>query len=51
MIRRMIKWMFKFGAAIGATVLVAKALEQYRGSPEGVGGESFSFGTDASSIA
>lgn len=46
MIRRVLKWVVKLGAAAGATVLVAKALDQYRGSPAGVGEEGFRFGSD-----
>jgi len=45
-IGRLLKFSVKVGAAIGATVLVAKALDQYRGSPSGVGGEGFRFDSD-----
>jgi uncharacterized protein YbaR (Trm112 family) len=45
-IRRLFKWMVKVGAAVGATVLVAKMLDQYRGSPPGVGDESLRFSAE-----
>ena len=43
MIGRLVKKLVKLGAAVGAVVIAVKALDQFRGSPKGVGDEGFRF--------
>lgn len=42
-----LKRLFKLGALLGAIVALAKGAKRFRGDPEGVGGEGFSFGEEA----
>lgn len=43
MIGSLVRKLVRLGAAVGVAVVVVKALEQYRGRPEGVGTEGFRF--------
>ncbi|MFN2114912.1 MAG: Trm112 family protein [Anaerolineae bacterium] len=49
--RKMFTFFFRIAFLAGVAVGAAKLLEQYRGSPEGVGDEGFSFGADEDPFA
>ena len=40
---RLIRLLLKIGMLVGVVVAIAKVLEMYKGSPEGVGDDGFSF--------
>jgi uncharacterized protein YbaR (Trm112 family) len=46
---RLLKKLLKVAALVGAVAVAIRGLQLYRGSPEGVGGEPFSFGGEADS--
>ena len=44
--RRFLRFVLRVGALVGIVAVVAKVADKFKGAPEGVGGEGFSFAPD-----